>query len=105
MTALLSSSLWLTVLFIGAAVSALLGGIKKRLSWAVLSALCAISGTLTALVMGRTLEEIASVLLALAAISLLFLTKKEADPRPENNVPDVPDEGEMHTGYEGGGEK
>lgn len=105
MTALLFSSPWLAVLFIGAAVSALLGGIKKKLSWAVLSAMCAIAGTLTALVSGRTLEEISSVLLALAAISLSFLTKKEINPQLNNNVPDVPDEGGMHAGYEGGGEK
>lgn len=76
MTALLSSSLWLAALFCGAAVSALFGGIKKKLSWAVLSALCAITGTLAALVSGRTLEEISSLFLALAAISLFFLTKK-----------------------------
>lgn len=105
MTALLFSSPWLAVLFIGAAVSALLGGIKKKLSWAVLSAMCAIAGTLTALVSGRTLEEISSVLLALAAISLSFLTKKEINPQLNNSVPDVPDEGGMHAGYEGGGEK
>ena len=104
MTALLSSSLWLAVLFIGAAVSALLGGIKKKMSWAVLSALCAIAGTLTALVSGRTLEEISSVLLALTAISLLFLTKKGANPQSENSVPEIPDEGKIHEGYGGGGE-
>lgn len=105
MIALLSSSLWLTVLFIGAALSALLSGIKKKLSWAVLSALCAISGTLAALVSGRTLEEISSVLLALAAISLLFLTKKEINPQLDNSVPDVPNEGDMHAECGGGGGK
>lgn len=77
MIALLFSSPWLAVLFCGAAAFALLGGIKKKLSWAVLSALCAIAGTLAALMSGRTLEEISSVLLALSAISLFFLTKKE----------------------------
>lgn len=105
MIALLSSSPCLAVLFCGAAAFASLGGIKKKLSWAVLSALCAIAGTLTALVSGRTLDEISSVLLALAAISLPFLTKKEINPQLNNSVPDVPDEGDMHVGYEGGGKK
>ena len=102
MTALLSSSPWLAVLFCGAAAFASLGGIKKKLSWAALSALCAIAGTLTALVSGRTLEEILSVLLALTAISLLFLTKKEINPQSNNSVPDVPDEADIHARYGGG---
>lgn len=77
MTGLLFSSPWLFALFCAAFVFSLLGGFKKKLYWAVLSALCAIAGTLTALVLGRAMEEILSVLLVLTAISLLPLAKKE----------------------------
>lgn len=77
MIGLLFSSPWLFGLFCAAFVFALLGGFKKKRYWAVLSALCAIAGTLAALVLGRTMEEILSVLLFLTAVSLLPLAKKE----------------------------
>ena len=63
----------------GAVAFAILAVATKKLSllWALLSGLCMAAGVLLALLQGRTLSDALPVVLAVAAIALAGLSRKE----------------------------
>ena len=77
----MTDSVWfpLCLLSGGAAVFAYLAGALRRLRplWALLSALCAIAGFLTGLVLGLTLEDLLPPLLLPCAVSLRGLARRK----------------------------